>query len=65
MKKTVLFLLLFPSIVLSQSTTIIKGIIKNKKQQPIENVSIKYKNSGTTTGKDIGIGSVIKVWGSD
>lgn len=52
MKKTVLFLLLFPSIVLAQSTTIIKGIVKNKKQQPIENVSIKYKNSGTTTGKD-------------
>jgi hypothetical protein len=52
MKKTVLFLLLFPSIVLSQKTTIIKGIVKNKKQQPIENVSIKYKNSGTTTDKD-------------
>ena len=26
---------------------------------------IGFRNRGTTTGKDIGIGSVIKVWGSD
>jgi hypothetical protein len=52
MKKTVLFLLLFPSIIIAQKTTILKGVVKNKKNQSIENVSIKYRTIGTTTDKD-------------
>jgi hypothetical protein len=52
MKKTVLFLLLFPSIIIAQKTTILKGVVKNKKNQTIENVSIKYRTFGTTTDKD-------------
>ena len=32
--------------------TILKGTIKNKEKQPIENVSIKYNNVGTTTDKN-------------
>jgi len=52
MKKILFFLLLFPSIIVAQKTTILKGVVKNKKQQPIENVSVKYKDIGTTTDKD-------------
>ncbi|MCL7753168.1 TonB-dependent receptor [Polaribacter sp. Z022] len=32
--------------------TILKGTVKNKDKQPIEKVSIKYNNTGTTTDKN-------------
>ena len=52
MKKAFLFLYFLPIIAFAQKMTILKGTIKNKKKQPIENVSIKYNNVGTTTDKN-------------
>ncbi|MCG1036587.1 carboxypeptidase-like regulatory domain-containing protein [Polaribacter sp. DS7-9] len=52
MKKTFLFLFLFPCIVFAQKMTILKGTIKDKNKQPIDNVSIKYNNTGTTSDKN-------------
>ena len=52
MKKIFLFLFLLPFVVVAQKTTILKGVVKNKKKQPIENVSIKFNNVGTVTDKD-------------
>ena len=49
MKKIFLFLLLIPSFLMAQKTTILKGTIKNNQKKPIENVSIKFKNTGTTS----------------
>ena len=49
MKKTVFFLIFLPTIVLAQTTTILKGVVKDKNNRPIEGVSIKYQNTGTTT----------------
>ena len=51
MKKLLFFLLLVPSFLVAQKTTIIKGTVKNSKKKPIVNVSIAYKNTGTTTDK--------------
>ena len=52
MKKAFLFLYFLPVIAFAQKMTILKGTIKNKEKQPIENVSIKYNNFGTTTDKN-------------
>ena len=52
MKKILLFLLLIPSFLMAQKTTILKGTIKNNQKKPIENVSIKFKNTGTTSDKN-------------
>ncbi len=52
MKKLLILLLLLPSILMAQKTAIVKGTVKNKKNLPIEGVSIKYKNTGTTTDKN-------------
>ena len=52
MKKAFLFLYFLPIIAFAQKMTILKGTIKNKDKQPIENVSIKYNNVGTTTDKN-------------
>lgn len=49
MKKTLLFLLLIPSFLFAQKTTLLKGIIKNNNKIGIDNVSIKYGNTGTTS----------------
>ncbi len=45
-------MLLVPSFLVAQKTTIIKGTVKNSKKKPIVNVSIAYKNTGTTTDKN-------------
>ena len=45
-------MLLVPSFLVAQKTTIIKGTVKNNKKKPIVNVSIAYKNTGTTTDKN-------------
>ncbi len=37
---------------MAQKTTILKGTIKNNQKKPIENVSIKFKNTGTTSDKN-------------
>ena len=52
MKKAFLFLYFLPVIAFAQKMTILKGTVKNKEKQPIENVSIKYNNFGTTTDKN-------------
>lgn len=51
MKKTLL-LLLFPFILFAQKTAIVKGIITNKFNTPIEGVAISYLNKGTTTDEN-------------
>ncbi|WGH76698.1 TonB-dependent receptor [Tenacibaculum tangerinum] len=48
MKKLIL-LLVFPSLVFSQQTATVKGIITNKFNTPIEGVAISYLSKGTTT----------------
>ena len=52
MKKIFFFLLLIPSFLLAQKTTILKGTVKNNQKEPVEKVSIKFRNTGTTTDKD-------------
>ncbi len=51
MKKILLILLLFPLIVWSQKTAIVRGFVKNSLKQSIENVTINYNKIGTTTDK--------------
>ena len=49
MKKLLLFLIITPTLILAQKTTLLKGVVKNTNNQPIEGVSIKFKDSGTIT----------------
>ncbi|MGK0324886.1 MAG: hypothetical protein ACJA1D_000219, partial [Polaribacter sp.] len=51
MKKIFFFLLLLPSLLVAQKTTILKGTVKNIKKEPIEKVSIKFGNTGTVSDK--------------
>ncbi|WP_298777745.1 carboxypeptidase-like regulatory domain-containing protein [uncultured Polaribacter sp.] len=51
MKKILFYLLLIPSFIVAQKTTIIKGTIKNNKQLPVEKVSIKFGKTGTISDK--------------
>jgi hypothetical protein len=50
-KKKFFFLLLLPSLLVAQKTTILKGTVKNIQKEPIEKVSIKFGNTGTVTDK--------------
>ncbi|MEE9409104.1 MAG: TonB-dependent receptor [Polaribacter sp.] len=52
MKKLLFFIFFLPLLVSAQKTTILKGTVKGKNKKSIENVSIKYKNTGTTTDKN-------------
>ena len=52
MKNSLLFLLLLPSLLIAQKTTILKGTVKNKNKAPIENVSIEFSKTGTVTDKN-------------
>ena len=52
MKKVFLFLFILPLFAFAQKMTTLKGTVKNKNKQPIENVSIRYNNIGTTTDKN-------------
>ena len=49
MKKILLILFLFPTIVWGQKTSIIKGFVKDSNNNSIENVSVQYGGTGTTT----------------
>ena len=49
MKKLLLFLIITPTLILAQKTTLLKGVVKNTNNQPIEGVSVKFKDSGTIT----------------
>ena len=51
-KKVFLFLFILPLFAFAQKMTTLKGTVKNKNKQPIENVSIRYNNIGTTTDKN-------------
>jgi hypothetical protein len=51
-KKIFFFLLLLPSFIVAQKTTILKGTVKNNQKEPVEKVSIKFRNIGTTTDKN-------------
>jgi len=51
-KKIFLFLFILPLFAFAQKMTTLKGTVKNKNKQPIENVSIRYNNIGTTTDKN-------------
>ena len=51
MRKLLLFLFFLPAFVCAQKTSIVKGFVKDSKNKSIENVSIKYKTTGTTTNK--------------
>ncbi|MCI2228365.1 TonB-dependent receptor [Polaribacter sp. MSW13] len=52
MKKFLLLILFIPFLAFAQKTTILKGTVKNKSKEPIEGVSIKFNNIGTTTDKN-------------
>ena len=52
MKNIVLFLTLLPSFLVAQKTTILKGTVKNKDKNPIENVSLEFGKTGTVTDKN-------------
>ena len=52
MKKILFLLLLLPSFLAAQKTTILKGTVKNSQKEGIDEVSIKFGNSGTATDID-------------
>ena len=52
MKKTTLFLFLLPAILVAQRTTILKGVVKNKDKEPVENVYVAYDQTGTITDEN-------------
>ena len=49
MKKILLIFFLFPTLLWSQKSSIIKGFVKDSDNNSIENVSVKFGNTGTTT----------------
>lgn len=49
MKNLLFILFLLPSVLIAQKTAILKGVVKDKQNNPIENVSIRYGSNGTTT----------------
>jgi hypothetical protein len=51
-KNLLFFLLFIPAIVCAQKTAIVKGFVKNKQNQPLENVTVSFGNTGTTTKKN-------------
>lgn len=53
MTKNLIFLIFFiPLSILGQDFTFIKGYVKNSKNEPIENVSVSFNKTGTTTNAD-------------
>jgi|TARA_B110000259_G_scaffold126365_1_gene142986 hypothetical protein len=51
-KKILLLLLFLPFVMLGQKTTILKGTVKNNEKIAIENVSVKFGETGTVTDKE-------------
>ena len=49
MKKILLIFFLFPTLLWCQKSSIIKGFVKDSDNNSIENVSVKFGNTGTTT----------------
>jgi hypothetical protein len=48
-KNIFFFLLLIPSFLVAQKTTLLKGTVKNNQNEPIADVSVKFNAFGTTT----------------
>ena len=52
MKKILFIFILLPTILYAQTTTILRGVIKDTKKQPIEGVNIQFNTLGTTSDKN-------------
>ena len=52
MRRFLFVLFLAPVVVFSQKTAIVKGFVTNKQNKPIENVTVSFENTGTTTKKN-------------
>ena len=52
MKKITFFLFLLPAILVAQRTTILKGVVKNKDKEPVENVYVAFDETGTITDEN-------------
>tara|TARA_B110001469_G_scaffold92975_1_gene88652 strand:- start:3677 stop:6124 length:2448 start_codon:yes stop_codon:yes gene_type:complete len=51
-KKILFIFILLPTILYAQTTTILRGVIKDTKKQPIEGVNIQFNTLGTTSDKN-------------
>jgi hypothetical protein len=51
-KKILFILVLLPTIMYAQTTTILRGVIKDTKKQAIEGVNIQFNSFGTTSDKN-------------
>ncbi len=51
MKNFLFITLFFPALLFAQKTTIVKGFVKNKQNQSLESVNVRYGSVGTTTNK--------------
>ena len=52
MRKFLFVVFLVPVVVFSQKTAIVKGFVTNKQNKPIENVTVSFDNTGTSTKKN-------------
>lgn len=52
MKNIFFFILFLPSLLIAQEYATVKGIVKNKQNQPIEGVSVTFQTKGTVTDKN-------------
>jgi hypothetical protein len=52
LKKILFIFILLPTILYAQTTTILRGVIKDTKKQPIEGVNIQFNTLGTTSDKN-------------
>ncbi|CAI8355493.1 MAG: Uncharacterised protein [Polaribacter sp. SA4-10] len=52
MKKILFIFILLPTILYAQTTTILRGFIKDTKKQPIEGVNVQFNTLGTTSDKN-------------
>ena len=54
-RKFLFVVFLVPVVVFSQKTAIVKGFVTNKQNKPIENVTVSFDNTGTSTKKKMAI----------
>ncbi|WP_299667542.1 TonB-dependent receptor [uncultured Polaribacter sp.] len=52
MKNLFLLILFLPFAAFAQKTTILKGTVKNKNKEPVENASVEFGKTGTVTDKN-------------
>ena len=51
MKKLFLFIFIIPFVIQGQNTTTLKGVVTNKQNSPIKDVTVSFLNNGTTTNE--------------